>query len=302
MPRFAFLPGTDHRVLVHHSLVDAVVDGAGDAREPESFELDDYVTFTVSVPRPAAGATTRVVEIFPTAPTLPRNQLKLYVEFSAPMSEGEVARRVHVRRSDTGEPIDAAFLPMEPELWDRERRRVTILFDPARIKRGLAPNQAIGYPLTEGVAVDVAVDAGFLDGDGHPLAAGATRRYAIGPDVRRPVDPDEWDLAVPAAGTRTPLVVTFDRPLDHALLRHCLAVTTDAGRAVAGDATAGAGETAWSFTPDAGWAAGTYELTVDGILEDLAGNSVLRVFDRELDRAEHTPESGSRFTRPFTVS
>ena len=113
------------------------------------------------------------------------------------MSEGEVARHVHVRRGDTGEPIDAAFLPMEPELWDRERRRVTILFDPARIKRGLAPNQAIGYPLTEGVAVDVVVDAGFLDGDGHPLAADATRRYAIGPDVRRRVDPDEWHLAGP---------------------------------------------------------------------------------------------------------
>ena len=64
----------------------------------------------------------------------------------------------------------------------------------------------------------------------------------------------------------------------------------------------GAGETAWSFTPDAGWAAGAYELTVDGILEDLAGNSVLRVFDRELDRPDHTPAPGDRFTRRFTVS
>jgi hypothetical protein len=228
--------------------------------------------------------------------------LKLYIEFSAPMSEGEVGRHVHLRRAGTGEPIADAFLPMEPELWDRARRRVTILFDPARIKRGLAPHRAIGYPLTEGVTVEVVVDAGFLDGDGRPLAAEAVRRYAVGPDVRRRVDPDEWRLAVPDSATRDPLVVTFDRPLDHALLGHCLAVGDDRGRPVAGSATVAAGETEWSFVPDAGWRAGGYELAVDGILEDLAGNSVLRVFDRELDRADHAPAPGGRFTRSFVVA
>ena len=207
--------------------------------EPESFELDDYVAFTVSVP-PAAGATTRVVEIFPTAITS-RGPAEAVRRVLRP-HERRRGRPARPRPAQRHGRTDRRRLPPDgARLWDRERRRVTILFDPARIKRGLAPNQAIGYPLTEGVAVDVAVDAGFRDGDGHPLAAGATRRYAIGPDVLRPVDPDEWHLAVPAAGTRTPLVVTFDRPLDHALLRHCLVVTTDAGRAVAGDATVGAG-------------------------------------------------------------
>jgi hypothetical protein len=99
-----------------------------------------------------------------------------------------------------------------------------------------------------------------------------------------------------------PLVVDFDRPLDHALLGHCLAVVDGAGRPLGGAGEVTDGETRWRFVPDAPWAAGRYEVTVDGILEDLAGNSVARVFERELARAEHDPEPGAAFTRPFTVS
>jgi hypothetical protein len=218
------------------------------------------------------------------------------------MSEGEVARHITVRRAASGEPIAHAFLPTEPELWDHARCRVTVLFDPARIKRGLAPHAAIGYPLVEGETVEVVVDAGFVDGDGRPLAEGAARRYTVGPDVRRRIEPDDWRVAAPRAGTRAALVVDFDRPLDHALLHHCLAVVDAEARPLAGRAEIADGDLGWSFVPDPSWTAGRYEITVDGILEDLAGNSVVRVFDRELARADHDPEPGARFARPFVVT
>jgi hypothetical protein len=293
VPRFPFLPGTAYRVLVHRS-----VGGVATT----SFEVDDYQLLTFAVPAPPATATTRVVAVHPTAPVVPRNLLRLYVTFSAPMSEGEVAGHVTVRRAGTGAPIADAFLPMEPELWDPERRRVTVLFDPARIKRGLVPHESIGYPLVEGETVEVVVAAGFRDGDGNPLVAPATRRYVVGPDVRRPVDPDGWDVAAPAAGTRSPLAVTFDRPLDHALVARCLAVRDPVGRPVAGAAAVGSGEAGWSFTPDAAWVAGAHTLAVDPVLEDLAGNSVVRVFDRELARPDHRPAPATTSVRPFTVT
>jgi hypothetical protein len=34
------------------------------------------------------------------------------------------------------------------------------------------------------------------------------------------------------------------------------------------------------------WASGPHQLVVDPVLEDLAGNSVSRVFDRDLSRSE----------------
>ena len=66
------------------------------------------------------------------------------------MSEGFAARGVQVLRADSGQPLQGVFLTMDPELWDPERRRLTLLLDPGRIKRGLVPNLEAGYPLNEG--------------------------------------------------------------------------------------------------------------------------------------------------------
>ena len=91
----------------------------------------------------------------------------------------------------------------------------------------------------------------------------------------------------PAAGSTAPLTVRFDRPLDRALLEHCLSVA-----GVAGEAAVGEGEGSWSFVPDASWRAGTHVLVVETRLEDLAGNSLARVFDRDLTRPEDDPRPG----------
>src|SRR5438093_7158021 len=102
---------------------------------------------------------------------------------------------------------------MEPELWDRAHRRLTLLLDPGRIKRGLAPNAEAGYPLIEDVPIVVRVDAAFRDAAGRPLRAGAQRRYQVGRPLRARVDPTAWRLDCPTAGSTDPLTVAFDRPL-----------------------------------------------------------------------------------------
>ncbi len=98
-------------------------------------------------------------------------------------------------------------------------------------------------------------------------------------------------LGVPAVGTGDPLVVTFDRPLDHGLLQHCLEVVDADGDVVAGRTRTPSGEQAWEFTPDEPWTARAHRLTVDPMLEDLAGNSLRRVFDRDLSDAHESPDA-----------
>jgi hypothetical protein len=265
-------------------------------------DLDEVEPETITRPARAGVPSTRVVTIHPHAAEIPRNHLRFYVHFSAPMSEGRVESHVRVVRADTGEELAGALLPMEAELWDPGRRRVTVLLDPARIKRGLAPHRESGYPLRAGVPVEVVVDRGFTDADGLPLAADARRRYDVGGDVRSRVDPEAWTLTSPAAGSLDRLRVVFDRPLDHALLEHCLAVTGADGAPVEGDGEVDDGDAAWHFVPRAPWAAGRYTLVVDGVLEDLAGNSVVRVFDRELDDSAHDPLTTDHVSRAFDVS
>jgi hypothetical protein len=292
VPSYPFLAGTSYTVLVHHSL--------DRDNNVTTFELEDFEALTIARLRDeGAEPTTRVVAIYPTADELPRNQLRFYIHFSSPMSEGFVAEHVHVVDAETREPLTKALLPMEPELWDRERMRATVLFDPARIKRGLAPNREAGYPLREGVAIEVVVDDGFADAEGRPLAASSVRRYRVESDVRRRIEPQEWELCAPATGTRDPIVVRFDRPLDHALLQRCLTVVDAETGRLSGRVGVAAGERSWEFTPFVEWRDARYALVVDTMLEDLAGNSVARVFDRDLADADHTPIAAGDITLEF---
>ena len=288
IPRFPFLDGMGYSLLV---------DPATEERGVDSLEV-----WTIQRPAPEDTPTTDVVAIYPTADELPVNQLKLYIHFSNPMSEGWVGRAVHVRRMDNRNRLDGVFLVMEPELWDPERRRLTLLLDPGRIKRGLVPNEEAGYPLIEGVPVMVTISTDFRDAAGRPLRTGAERGYEIGPPVRIRVNTADWRCNCPAAGSTDPLTVEFDRPLDHALLQHSLWVNDAAGVALPGQCFVGPAEQGWRFEPQSPWQDGQYQVTVDPRLEDLAGNSLIRVFDRDLMRAEDAPTDAGHVAIDFTCA
>lgn len=245
--------------------------------------------------RPGTGraATTTVVAIHPTATEVPENLLRLSVTFSAPMDEGSAADAVHLI-DDAGDEIPHALLPMPPELWDRPRRRVTLLLEPGRIKRGLVPNAALGAPLAHRTGFALVVDATIRDAGGAALARGARREYRVGPPVRARVDPALWRVSWPAPGSRDPLILRFDRPLDAALAVRCVIVTDEDGHAVRGRSAVDDGDVRWTFVADAAWPSGAVELQVDAALEDLAGNSVRRVFDRDRDREADVPVAVDR--------
>ena len=286
VPRFPFVPGTSYSILIGPA-----VGGEHDGANAERW----------TILRPAhSGKPARVLAIYPSAVELPLNNLKLYVRFSKPMSEGWAARAVCFRRGPDNEPIEGVLLPMDPELWDPERRRLTLLLDPGRIKRGLAPNREAGYPLVEGWQISARVERTFQDARGRPLRAAAERRYMVGPPVRKRVDPAKWQYRWPPAGSLKPLLVGFDRPLDRALLEHCLSVVDEAGAPVIGRYSIGGAERWWRFAPASPWRPARYGLDVDCRLEDLAGNSVNRVFDRDLTLDEHDPLSCARVQVEFS--
>jgi hypothetical protein len=265
VPRFGFVAGTTYTV-----------------------QVDGVTAAVLPCPRPDRPATTEVLGIRPTAAEVPRNLIRLYVWFSAPMSEGNAAGHVRLT-DDSGQAMAGALLSAGTELWDGDRRRLTVLLDPARIKRGLPGHRHAGYPLRSGEAFRLVIDDGFRDALGIPLRATAERRYAVGGEERRRVQPGSWTLAIPSPGTFEPLQVSFGRPLDHGLLGRCLQVAGPGGALVDGAAEVGPEERSWRLVPRAAWAPGPHRLVVDPVLEDLAGNSVSRVFDRDLTRPEDRP-------------
>jgi hypothetical protein len=241
------------------------------------------------------GPATRVEQIYPTAGLLPDNQLKFYVHFSAPMSRGEAWQ--HIRLLDqTGAAVDLPFLEVNQELWDREYRRLTILFDPGRIKRGLVPLADVGPAIEEGKQYTLVIDRSWRDARGAALVSEFRKPFRVGPADRTPPDPNQWKLTAPKAGTSEALVVTFPEPLDYALLMRLVEV-----EGVPGKVRVDRNETEWRFTPEQPWKPGAYRLKVDTSLEDLAGNRIGRAFD--VDTFERVTEKLSRKTVdvPFAV-
>ena len=283
LPRFPFMDGVGYSFLV----------GAGGW-------FDSPEVWTIQRPLTPSAPATEVVAIYPSAAEVPVNLLKVYVHFSGPMSEGWADRAVRVCREDTGEALEGAFLPPDPELWDPARRRLTMLLDPGRIKRGLVPNLEAGYPLIEGTPVRVDIGPEFRDAKGQPLKARAKRSYRIGPALRSRIGPGRWRLTAPVVGSRRPLSIEFDRPLDHALLQHSLRVCGPEGTPLQGRGEVGAAESSWTFSPASPWKDGEHRLVVNSKLEDLAGNTPVRVFDRDVTMAGEAPSEGGPIVVAFS--
>jgi hypothetical protein len=219
---------------------------------------------------------TRVARVYPSGDVLPSNQLRLYIYFSAPMSRGEASRRIHLLDKN-GAVLSGVFLPGE-ELWDPGDERLTMTFDPGRIKRGLTSNEKMGPPIVDGERYELVIDRGWPDARGVPLVEGFRKAFRGAPAVRTPPDSKTWRITPPLAGTAGPLVVDFPRPMNYALLQRMLRVSGAKGD-LAGTTGVGRQETEWRFTPTDAWSAGTYRLIVDTALEDLAGNHIGQPFD-----------------------
>jgi hypothetical protein len=208
--------------------------------------------------------------------------------------------------------VTAAFLHVDEELWDASRQRLTVLFDPGRIKRGLRANLEDGAPLAPAAGANggrtfrVVVDQDWRDGKGRPLIEAASKTLQVTDADRTSPDVREWVLEEPAAGTTQPLTVRFDEPLDRTLVERWIHVVDAAGQRIEGRVAIGERETSWSFTPAQAWTAGAHQVIVDPRIEDLAGNTPAFLFDAEIpkdDRASsHVRKDHPPIALPFSTT
>lgn len=278
-PRFPFAPGVQYRAVFSPP--------AGAA-----------ITKIFNGPAPEATPAARVEQVYPSANILPSNQLRLYIYFSAPMSRGEAGARVRLL-DDKGRILPGVFLPGE-ELWDRSFRRLTLTFDPGRIKRGLTSNEAMGPPIVEGKHYTLVIDRGWPDSRGVPMVEGFRKSFSGGPSLRHAPDPAQWKVLAPKSGTSEPVSLIFPTPMNYPLLQRMIQVSGPGGQ-VAGTVKIEKQETEWRLTPQQSWKTGEYKLVVDTGLEDLAGNHIGQLFD--IDVFNHVTQhlATSTVPLPFAV-
>jgi hypothetical protein len=290
-PRFPLVAGLSYTAQFDVSLFASMVEAT----------VSDQSPVVASFALPKSEATlTEVSAVYPSADRLPANQLKLYIEFSAPMSVGLAYDHIHLF-DEQGRELPKAFLRLQQELWDESHRRLTLWFDPGRIKRGLRPNVEMGAPLVEGRSYRLTIDRSWLDAEGNAMAQSFEKKFTVTEADRQPPDHRGWRLIAPRAGTREPVRLIFSEPLDRALLESKLDLLDDHRNRLEGAVEIINDEREWRFTPAIEWAEGGYLILIDSALEDLAGNNLRRAFDSELKKSSLVSSPAEKVTLRFST-
>lgn len=197
------------------------------------------------------------VAVQPSGPEVAANLLRISLVFAQPVGE-PVLPRLELRQAN-GYVIDKPFL--EQELWSPSGKILTVLLHPGRVKNGLIAHDTVGPVLHAGESV-------VLTLDGQEI-----KRWKVGSIDRDGPRPSGWSVGSVLAGTREPLVVELDAPIDGRDVDY-LAVANSSNRRIQGRAQLEVGEKKWTFTPDAPWNELRYTLAVFRNLEDASGNQL----------------------------
>lgn len=286
-PRFSFDAGRAYRVTL-------------DARQLPTPRGDPPTHVMLASVAGDRTPRTFVRAVYPGGDTLPENLLRMYIEFSGPMSRTGGLDYISLRDERDAE-VPAAFLPLDADFWNGERTRYTAFLDPGRVKQGILPNEQMGRAIRTGRRYTLVVDSSWRDERGVPMTATFRHSFHVAEPDERIVDINRWRLSPPGAGAALPFTVRFPKSLDHGLLIRALGVERSDGTAIEGDVALSAHDTEWRFTPRAAWRRGEYRLVVLSILEDPAGNRTDKPFEVDVfDRVDKSP-APERRTLTFTV-
>ena len=243
----------------------------------------------------------KLLAMYPSQDTVPENLLKIYLVFSKPMQEVHAALDyINVYNNTKDKPTDI-FLPLQNELWNKEHTELTLWLNPGRIKRDLIPNREKGQPLERGNRYRVSISQQWQDAQGIYLEKGVVKEFYVGERDSKKPDVKNWKLQVPKKGTVGTLVIAFPEALDAMLLQETLVVRSADKEQITGTFRLGSKEQELIFQPDLVWKTSDYQLIIDSKLEDLGGNNLNHLFDKDLlasDKNLDTKSKSLYFTIP----
>jgi hypothetical protein len=286
-PRFPLAAGTPYRVILDPNLLSKL-------ERPVPL-----VRKTLLIPKPDAPAV-KIAAVYPSADVLPQNTLRMYLHFSGPMSGGEIYKHITLTKAD-GTPVIKPFIEIDEELWNPTSTRLTLLFDPGRIKHGLASREEAGPNLEDGQTYTLTIAKEWKDANARPLAEAFKKTFKAGPIDNTAVQPDDWKITPPPANGRTPLTIQFPKPLDRSLAERMIQVLDPQKKAVEGSVAISERETKWTFTPAQPWPAGQYSISIDTSLEDICGNRVGSPFEIDVFRPATRRLEAKFVTRDFVI-
>ena len=237
-----------------------------------------YQSFQVGKKEPVDKA--EVMSIYPSANELPENLLRFYFYFNTPMKKGQALK--HIKLVDAKGNIDNhAFMEFKQELWSADGKRLTILFDPGRIKRGVSTNMELGPALLEGNKYQLTISGAWQDVHGQALSVQTTKEFVVAKAYRQHIKVNELEIHKPEANSDGTLSIHFDRIIDHALVQSMIRIEDENKKLIAGQWETSKEEKIIQFIPEKPWKKGTYQIIMDSSFEDVAGNNLNNLLDQK---------------------
>ena len=265
-PAFDFVTGQSYTVATRQA------DGSNDVTP----ELKEFSIKSVN-----EAIKPEVLMVYPSGPTLPENTLRFYIHFSTPMKPHLSEKFIRLVDAE-GNSDNTAFMKFKQELWSKDRKRLTLLMDPGRIKRGVAQNVRQGPALLAGNTYSIVVDAGWPSASGKHESPRFEKVFSVTSALRTLPDTELWKIESPEISTVEPLVIKFDRPFDNQLAQSSIRVFNQEGNLISGAVSIDSNEKIWRFQPEKKWQGDALQIAVDAQFEDVAGNNFKDLLDHSV--------------------
>jgi len=220
----------------------------------------------------------KVLSIFPSANLWPENLLRFYIYFQTPMKQEEALKHIQLI-DEKGNSDSNAFMKFKEELWSNDGKRLTILFDPGRIKRGVSTNSIHGPSLEKGKSYHLSISGDWQDVYGNSLLEKTKKEIKVTAACREKIETENWILKKPVSSSQESLWLGFDRIMDHALLQSMVLIKDASENIVEGYWEILDNEQGMQFVPQLKWKEGSCKIELDARLEDVSGNNLQNLLD-----------------------
>lgn len=240
---------------------------------------------------------TEIINFYPNEDTLPANILRAYIHFSAPMSFENPYDFISIL-DFKGDTLKDAFVEIQDGLWNADRTRLTILFHPGRIKRGVGPNVKQGSIFKDRKTYQLAIAKEWLDTNRNMLKSPFNKSFFITPSVRLALHPSDFKVKILREGDRYRVELCSDKILDHALAARMINLRNKDGDIVQ-DAEITSRTNSILIMSEYLKRGENYILSINPELEDVSGNTFISAFDRE--KNEQATSAVNTIVIPFKI-
>ncbi len=215
------------------------------------------------------------IRISPQAKVLPSNTLRFYIHFPSP-GEAYFDRDQLWLLNEEEQVVPDPFLVLSQELGSVDGRRLTVLMEPGRIKRGLGANPSHEPALVVGRTYSLVITA---------LGQTVRHSFRVSDPVLEAINETGWRIVSPNVGSLDPAIVHFDRVMDAALCEDEIRILTPFGEVVQTRVSLAPDGSAIHLIPSYPWIAGEHSLVVSDRFEDVCGNRLGEALDHDLSAA-----------------